>query len=92
MVTWRTVLLVNIIVIAGLALIYFGVGHGPRQDWLGCERLYAGATTSQDTVVIDRTIAPSTQRRANAAEPAVTCGALRRFHLARAAGQRSPRP
>jgi hypothetical protein len=37
-VTWRTVLLVNLIVIAGIAMIYFGVGHGPRQEWLACER------------------------------------------------------
>lgn len=87
MVTWRTVLFVNLIVVAGLALIYFGVGHGPRQDWLACERLYAVATTPQDTIVIDRTVAPSTQRRAGAAESAATCGALRRFHLARAAGR-----
>lgn len=89
MVTWRTVLFVNLIVVAGLALIYFGVGHAPRQEWLACERLYAAATTPQDTLVIDRTIAPSAQRRAGAAaaaaEPAATCGALRRFHLARAA-------
>lgn len=89
MVTWRTVLFVNLIVVAGLALIYFGVGHGPRQDWLACERLYAAATTPQDTMVIDRTIAPSPLRRAGAAaaEPAPTCGALRRFHLARAAAR-----
>ena len=91
MVTWRTVLFVNLIVVAGLALIYFGVGHGPRQDWLACERLYAVATTPQDTMVIDRTLAPHTQRRASrsasAAEPAPTCGALRRFHLARTAGR-----
>jgi hypothetical protein len=80
-VTWRTVLLVNLIVIASLAIIYFGVGHGPRQDWLACQRLFAAATTQQDTLVIDRTVAPSAQRRASVAGPAfTTCGALRRLH------------
>jgi hypothetical protein len=80
-VTWRTVLLVNLLVITSLAAIYFGVGHGPRQEWLACQRLFSAATTQQDTLVIDRTVAPSAQRRASVAGPAITtCGALRRLH------------
>jgi hypothetical protein len=87
-VTWRTVLLVNLIVIASLAIIYFGVGHGPRQEWLACQRLFAAATTQQDTLVIDRTVAPSAQRRASVAGPAfTTCGALRRLHAGRGASK-----
>lgn len=88
MVTWRTVLLVNLIVITSLAVIYFGVGHGPRQEWLACQRLFAAATTQQDTLVIDRTVAPSAQRRASVAGPAfTTCGALRRLHAGRGASK-----
>lgn len=88
MVTWRTVLLVNLIVITSLAVIYFGVGHGPRQEWLACQRLFAAATTQQDTLVIDRTVAPSVQRRASVAGPAfTTCGALRRLHAGRGASK-----
>lgn len=88
MVTWRTVLLVNLIVITSLAIIYFGVGHGPRQEWLACQRLFAAATTQQDTLVIDRTVAPSAQRRASVAGPAfTTCGALRRLHAGRGASK-----
>jgi hypothetical protein len=86
-VTWRTVLLVNLIVITSLAIIYAGVGHGQRQEWLACQRLLAAATTQQDTLVIDRTVAPSTQRRAGVAGPAITCGALRRLHAGRGPGR-----
>lgn len=85
MVTWRTVLLVNLIVIAGLAMIYFGVGHGPRQEWLACERLFATATTQQDSLTIDRTVAHSASRREPPAGPAATCGELRRLHAERVA-------
>ena len=93
MVTWRTVLSVNILVVAVLVLIYVEVGHDPRQGWLGCERLYTAAMTSQDTIVIDRTVVPPPPgRQASAADPAATCGALRRAHLAQAAGRRSSRP
>ena len=88
MVTWRTVLLVNLIVITSLAIIYAGVGHGQRQEWLACQRLLAAATTQQDTLVIDRTVAPSAQRRASVAGPAfTTCGALRRLHAGRRPGR-----
>lgn len=88
MVTWRTVVLVNLIVIASLAIIYFGVGHGPRQEWLACQRLFAAATTQQDTLVIDRTVAQSAQLRAGATAPTITtCGALRQLHADRRAGR-----
>lgn len=84
MVTWRTVLLVNLIVIAGIAMIYFGVGHGPRQEWLACERLFATAATQQDSLIIDRTVAHSAGRRESSGS-AATCGELRRLHAERAA-------
>ena len=85
MVTWRTVLLVNLIVIAGIAMIYFGVGHGPRQEWLACEQLFATAATQQDSLIIDRTVAHSARRREPSPGPPATCGELRRLHGEQAA-------
>ena len=41
-----------------------------------------------DPLVIDRTVAPSAQRRASVAGPAfTTCGALRRLHAGRGASK-----
>lgn len=79
MVTWRSVLLVDLGVIACLALIYFSVGRGPRPEWLACERLFAAAETPQDSLTIDRTVVPSARRGEPRAAVGPTCGDLRRL-------------